>query len=221
MTNIKTIKIPVSMAINETIEKEYNTSNKQRELRLGLIQQAKVICKNATKMVFARKIPCNVDKVTNLTRQTIQQEFSLSEFDLDSYIQYTSEKPDWIPDELKDENEIKYFELLVKGETYDKLKLGARVLCARIDKFNKSLDMTAEEKLKLNEEQKEKFEIARKIKVSKMFVCFEEFLYEQFYGPLSETVLAKIDVDIDKSFDEIYPQIEEETPKPISIPDIK
>lgn len=216
MTNIKTIKIPISEALHNAIEKQYDTPNKQRELRLGLIQQAKVICKNATKMVFARKIPCNIDKVTKLTRQTIQEEIPLDEFDLDSYIQYTTEKPEWIPDELLKEPNLKHFELKVKGDTYDQLKLGARVLSARIDKFNNSLTMTAEEEEKLTKEQKEKFAEARKIKLSKMFVCFEEFLYEQFYGPLSETVLSKIDTDIDEGFDELYPEVKESKPNPKS-----
>lgn len=214
MTNTKSIKIPISVELYEAIEKGYTTSLQQRELRVPLIAQAKVICKNATKMVFARKIPCNVDKVTNLTRQTVQQEFPLSEFDLDSYIKHTIENKDWIPEELAGEKEVKHFELQVKGDTYDQLKLGARVLCARIEKFNKSLDMTDDEKEKLNDEQKQKFEVARKIKISKMFVCIEEFLYEQFYGPLSETVLAKIDKDIDAGFDESYPQVEEVKPIP-------
>lgn len=211
LMSTKIIKIPISTELHQAIDKGYATPNKQRDLRLGIIQQAKVICKNATKMVFARKIPCNVDKVTNLTRQTVQEEYPLSEFDLGSYIPYTVENPEWLPKELAGEKEIKYFELQVRGDTYDQLKLGARVLCARIEKFNKSLVMTEEEKTKLNDEQKEKFELARKLKTSKMFVCIEEFLYEQFYGPLSETVLAKIDTDIDEGFNEIYPETKEET----------
>lgn len=214
MTNTKTIKIPISVEISEAIEKAYTTPNQQRELRVPLISQVKVICKNATKMIFGRKIPCNVDKVTNLTRQTVSEEFPLSEFDLDSYIKYTVENPEWLPKELAAEKEVKYFELKVRGETYDQLKLGARVLCARIDKFNESIKITPEETTKLNDDQKEKFEIARKLKESQLFVCFEEFLFEQLSGPLSETVLAKIEADIDAGFNDIYPETKEVKPTP-------
>lgn len=192
------------------IDKQYPTDVKLKELRAFLMQTVKTITSNATGVMLHKKLPAKVEIADNMTRSDKIEQFPLSEFDLDSYIKYLKEDPKWLPEKLESDEKHTYFELKVKGKTYDKMKTGAKILCARIEKFNDSLNATPEEKEKFNKEQAAAFEKARKIKSQSLFICFEDFLYDQFYKPIIDSVMRQGDQEIDADFEELY---KVETPK--------
>jgi len=206
MTNIKTIRIPISAIVNDQIQIHYNTPQKLKELRKLLIQKITAMCTNASKMVLIKKIPCEIDVAKDLKRQIQTQDISLSEFNLDDYIKYTKEEINWLPDELKDEKPV-FFELKIRGHTYDNLKLSAKLFRARMEKYLESLEMSVEEKEKLTDEQKTKFAEAKEMKSKNapQYNCMEHFIYVHLFAGITDNLLTKIESGISADFEEDYP----------------
>jgi len=207
MTNIKTIKIPISSLVNEQIQTHYDTPEKIKELRKSLIQKISAMCTNASKMVLIKKIPCEIDVAKDLKRQIQTQDIPLSEFNLDDYNNYAKEDPNWLPDELKDEKPILFFELKIREHTYENLKLSAKLFHARMEKYITSLEMSAEEKKKLTNDQKTKFAQAKEMKSKQapQYNCIEHFIYEHLFAGITESLLTKIESGITADFEEDYP----------------
>ncbi len=208
MSEITTLKLPISSVTEEEIYNNYDTPQKLKELRSALIQRISAICTNSQKMILNETVPCEIDTASKLTRKVETKEYPLSEFDLEEYLEHLQEDPAWVPKSLKDK-EVKHFELKIRDKTYKKLVIGAQLLSARMQKWDESLEMSDEEKEKLNDEQKIKFEEAKKMKQhkSKVFVCMQEFIYEQLFPAISESLTAKVDAQIRKDFEEDYPNV--------------
>jgi len=206
MTNIKTIRIPISVIVNDQIQIHYNTPQKLKELRKLLIQKIIAMCTNANKMVLIKKIPCEIDVAKDLKRQIQTQDIPLSEFNLDNYIKYTKEEVNWLPDELKNEKHV-FFELKIRGHTYDNLKLSAKLFRGRMEKYLTSLEMSAEEKEKLTNEQKTKFAEAKEMKSkhAPQYSCIEHFIYVHLFSGITDSLLDKIESGISADFEEDYP----------------
>lgn len=219
MTNNKTLKIPISTLVNEQINLYYDTPEKIKELKTALILTVLNMCVSANNMVQVHQVPCEIDVAENLTRKIQNIQLSLSEFNLDNYIQYTKEEPNWIPKELKTEEKIHYIELKIRGPTYNGLKLSCKLFRARMDKYIESLEMSAEEKEKLNDDQKKKFEEAKKLKLKRApnYNCFEEFIYGNLVDKISHNLLTQMEKQILEDFNKDYPE-GPEAKLPSSIP---
>jgi len=201
---VKILRIPISKEAMDEIKLYYPTLEKLKALRQLLMQTVKVVTNNATAVTVNKKLPAKVEIAENMTRKAEIKNFPLSEIDLESYMKYLKDDPAWLPVGLTAEDVV-YFEIQIRISTYKKMKIGAKILCARIEKFNESLKMTTEEEEKMNKEQTDAFAKASRIKKQDFFVCFEEFIYDQFYKPLIDNVMQAGDREIDTDFNELYP----------------
>ncbi len=204
MTTIKTLRIPLSLDASKEILIHYSTPEKLRTLRQLLMQTIKTICNNTTAVNLNKKMPCKIEVAKDLTRSAEIKEFPVDEIDFESYNDYLKLNPDWLPEELT-KDKVSYFEIKIKEKTFNKMIAGSKLLCARIEKFNESLEITPEETEKMNEEQTKAFEKAKKIKQQSYFTCFEEFVYEQLYKPLTDNIMQSGDIEIETDFQELYP----------------
>ena len=205
--NITVLKIPISKLLDQEIKDNFDTPQKLKDLRKILIGEISMICTNSSKMIFNETIPCEIDSASNLTRKIITKNVPLSEFDLEQYLENDlKEDPTWVPKSLKG-MEIKYFEIKIRNKTYEKLKVGGQLLCARMEKFAESLKMSDEEKEKLNDDQKKIFEEAKEMKLlkSEKFTCMQEFIHHHLFKPITDSLVGKIDLQIQKDFEDDYP----------------
>lgn len=225
LANTKTIKIPITVETDEEIQNYFPTYTDQKRLRSVLMNTIKTITSNVSAALLTQQASCTISKAEKLTRQDVKETFPITKDILDKYIEYVKENPNWFPKNIT--SNTKYFELDVEGFVYGKLKLGAKLLCFRIEKYNESLKATPEEleKFKVNpttseEEQKqsiarkEAFEKATKIKSNEMITCFEDFIYEQLHNILIGQIMQSIDKKIDVGFEELYPNESPKNPKP-------
>lgn len=216
MSNIKIIKIPITVEAEEEIQNYFPTYVDQKRLRFTLMNTIKSITNNVSAALLTQEAQCTISKVVNLTRQDVKEKFPINNDILDKYIQYVKENPNWFPENIT--SNTRYFELNVEGFVYSKLKTGAKLLCFRIETYNKSLKATPEEleKFKVDTskpemEQKqsiarqEAFDKAMKIKQNDMFTCFEDFIYDQLYNVLIGQIMQNIDKKIDAGFEKLYP----------------
>ena len=81
---------------------------------------------------------------------------------------------------------------------YEDLEYFAKVFCARLDIYNKSLDKKAKD---------------YKDKVAKFPACFEQVIQDNVVGQLSQAVAGNIDAEYTEEFEELEKKFEEKKPQ--------
>lgn len=102
----------------------------------------------------------------------------------------------WIPEKVTNE-EIKTYSLSVSDRLFDDLQMFAKVFCARLDIWNKSLDKKAKE---------------YKEQVALMPACFEQIIQDNVITQLSNALAGNIDTEYQEEFDELEKKLEDKKP---------
>ena len=103
----------------------------------------------------------------------------------------------WIPERVT-KDEIKIIKHTMSDRLYEDLEYFAKVFCARLDIYNKSLDKKAKD---------------YKDKVAKFPACFEQVIQDNVVGQLSQAVAGNIDAEYTEEFEELEKKFEEKKPQ--------
>ncbi len=103
---------------------------------------------------------------------------------------------EWIPERVT-KDEVKVIKHTVSDRLYEDLEYFAKVFCARLEIYNKSLDKKAKD---------------YKDKVAKFPACFEQVIQDNVVGQLSQAVAGNIDAEYTEEFEELEKKFEDKKP---------
>ncbi len=192
------------------------------------------LVKNMCKDAKAGKLnkTCSYNIIEN---GKLKQDFiKLKEVDLAKYKLVSD--PNWLPKDFE-KDDVKVWEHSVTDKTMEYVELYCQMVGLRFQKYNESVEKSANEKIdKLKEEidsapeekkdtlqriLDEEVENAKKVKeksVEEIPKCIEQCVYNQIYPQLHQEVMKNMDVEFDKEFEESYPDEKKNKPKPATPP---
>jgi hypothetical protein len=188
-------QVKIFLVDDAYIELEDAYVDKEKDLRAEVFSQIKTLCKSAKMSKVNKTLVVNLKETDEESgqRKMKQDTVPMDEVDLDKYpVKFD---PEWLPEKMKKEDSRTYTQK-VGDNTWKYLKYFYQIYCARIDKYNDSLEMPKEESEK-----------------AKLPACFEQVIHEQLVQALNQIIAKNIEKEFDAEFKEINAEQDNKKPK--------
>ena len=166
----------------------YQFEGKDADLRKLIFSFLTPIGKQARMSKLNGSVQCRFMK----EGKTVMEDVELKDIDLEKHAPKSIDT--WIPSKVTID-EIKIYELSVSERLYKDLTLFGKIWCARLQKWNDSLDPKSND---------------YKTQVATQPACIEQILQDNVVTQLSKTVSE----NIEKDYQEEFIEIEKKIPKP-------
>ena len=185
----KTIPLFLPNAMHEEVLYQYEGKDADlRKLIFGLLTP---LGKQGKMVKLSGSLQARVYKDGKLA----MEDKDLKDIDLEALAPKYDSK--WIPEKVT-KDEIKIITHSMSDRLYEDLEYFAKVFCARLDIYNKSLDKKAKD---------------YKEKVAQFPACFEQVIQDNVVGQLSQAVAGNIDAEYTEEFEELEKKFEDKKPK--------
>ena len=180
----KTISLFLPNAMHEEVLYQYEGKDADlRKLIFGLLtplgKQGKMV-----------KLSGSLQARVNTDGKLAMEDKNIKDIDMEKLA--PKHDKEWIPERVT-KDEIKVIKHTMSDRLYEDLEYFAKVFCARLDIYNKSLDKKAKD---------------YKDKVAKFPACFEQVIQDNVVGQLSQAVAGNIDAEYTEEFEELEKKFE-------------